>query len=188
MYKLLICILFFIFGCSPTISNTDPKPASVIISNDASAPSLKKEKHSLLPTYFLGVDWLIFNTNTLAIAAHEQKYILLYIDEAYCSYCREMDLITFANLDVMSEINTNFIPVRIGSEEDWPQIVKSLKSMPNVEEPILVFLQVIEKNDSDIYQVNVLGYVDKFIPPKMLKSMLKVFRIHSEKMRKAQKI
>ena len=79
------------------------------------------------------VNWLPWQTDTLARAESESKLILVSSGYLACRYCYIMKNESFENEEIASFINKNFIPVLIDRELD-----------PELDSQLLKFMEIME--------------------------------------------
>jgi len=63
------------------------------------------------------VDWMPWNTETLALAVREQKPIFLSIGYAACHWCHVMAHESFEDPQIAAILNEHFIPIKVDREE-----------------------------------------------------------------------
>lgn len=84
------------------------KPASAPPSNAALPPSASRPAESKL-------EWLTFDAAT-ALAAKQQKHMIVDIYTTWCGWCKVMDRKTYGDPDVADYLSRNFILARVNGE------------------------------------------------------------------------
>ncbi|HAJ33383.1 MAG TPA: hypothetical protein DCK79_08425 [Candidatus Atribacteria bacterium] len=63
------------------------------------------------------LNWLSYNEG-LALAAKENKYILIDFYTDWCGYCKKMDKETYSKEEVKKILNENFVVIKVNAESD----------------------------------------------------------------------
>jgi thioredoxin-related protein len=66
--------------------------------------------------------WLSFNDG-MALAAKEQKHVVIDFYTTWCHWCKVMDKETFSNADVMKFLADNFVTIRVDAESGRGELV-----------------------------------------------------------------
>lgn len=108
-----------------------------------------------------GLKWLTSLQEGLARAKKENKLVLVDFCANWCAACKELDMHTYTDKKVISEVNSRFIPVRLDISE-LPE-GKELIRKYNIEElPLVIFF---DKNNKLIDTHMIAGFTkaDKFL-------------------------
>lgn len=65
----------------------------------------------------LALNWLSYNEG-LALAAKENKYVLIDFYTDWCGYCKKMNKETYSKEEVKKILNENFVVVRVNAESN----------------------------------------------------------------------
>ena len=82
----IVCLILYLLCSSSLLANTENKPS---------------------------LQWQEWSAETFEKAKQENKLILLDLDAVWCHWCHVMDATTYTDPEVLKEINTNYIPVRV---------------------------------------------------------------------------
>ncbi len=63
------------------------------------------------------IGWMTWGPHAFERAAREDKPILLGISAVWCHWCHVMDETTYSDTDVISLINSDYVPVRVDNDE-----------------------------------------------------------------------
>src|SRR5215469_10998124 len=63
------------------------------------------------------IEWMPWGDDAFARAAREEKPILLGISAVWCHWCHVMDETTYSDLDVIAQINEQYVPIRVDNDE-----------------------------------------------------------------------
>ena len=152
--------LFFILGCAvflgwPTSAFTADPGAALAKAPEKTEASVEAAKGDAEQSE---INWYSYDDGIKRIKADSKKgYLHFYTD--WCGYCKLMNRQTFSDADVISYMNTNFIPIRIDAEAEK----EVAKKYGVYRFPSNWFLA---ENTEDIAKH------PGFIPPKMMLRML----------------
>ncbi len=62
------------------------------------------------------MDWLPWNASAFARARSERKTVLLSLVTRWSESCREMDRTTFADPEIVTQLNDRFVPIRVDAD------------------------------------------------------------------------
>ena len=82
----IVCLILYLLCSSPLLANTENKPP---------------------------LKWQEWSAETFEKAKQENKLILLDLDAVWCHWRHVMDATTYTDPEVLKELNTNYIPVRV---------------------------------------------------------------------------
>ena len=63
------------------------------------------------------IEWHTYDDG-MARSRFEKKKVFLYFYSEWCAYCRDMDLKTFKDPNVIGTLNRSFIPIRVNSDRE----------------------------------------------------------------------
>jgi thioredoxin-related protein len=63
------------------------------------------------------IEWHTYDDG-MARSRFEKKKVFLYFYAEWCAYCRDMDLKTFKDPNVIGTLNRSFIPIRVNSDRE----------------------------------------------------------------------
>ena len=105
------------------------------------------------------VSWFHSPDKALAAAETSQRPLLLFVGSKHCRYCQKMKRQTFANQQVVKQIQQGFVPLAIDADAS-PEVVKQL-GVQGLPTTIVVSPQG-----------TVLARLKGYAPPKRLRAEL----------------
>lgn len=158
MYKILLLILIFVFGCAKETTNT--VSPTVDIAKVPKKEIIKKPKET--------IQWQPLTDKFVEKSLKTRKMVFVYIYTDWCPHCSDMEK-TLKNKTVIKQLNKNFLSTKINGDIH-PRIVKMF--IGKEEYPATVFLYPDVKQDKVLYAGSVIGFIPEDIFIDLLNQLL----------------